>query len=428
MAEKAGYIGRSPSDSSTIVARQVFTPTSDTTTFTFSSGYTVGYLEVYLNGSKLINGSSNDFVANNGTTVVLNSAAVNGDVVEVVAYKAFNVATVDSASGNFTVGGNLTVDGTFSGDASDLTGIVTSITAGDNISVSGATGNVTITGLANTSNVVADSLVVQGISTFSGNVSIAGTLTYEDVTNIDSVGLITARSGIIVTGVSTFNSAISIGDTVSLGDDDRLRLGTGNDLELFHDGTHSYIRESGAGTLRVETSELGVLSADGSTTMAQFIENGRVALRFNNSEKLETTSGGINVTGVVTATSFSGDGSALTGIEVGITTTASSPSANTVVTLNLSTAQHHQLTLSAGITTITCSGGSFGDSHSVVVIQPSSGIATVGFSTYFLFPSGSAPAMSEGSGKTDLISFVVKTVGGTGFGTELLASAGLDYQ
>jgi hypothetical protein len=53
-------------------------------------------------------------------------------------------------------------------------------------------------------------------ATFSGNVSIAGTLTYEDVTNVDSVGLITARTGIVVnagglvvTGVSTFNSGIN---------------------------------------------------------------------------------------------------------------------------------------------------------------------------------------------------------------------------
>jgi hypothetical protein len=39
---------------------------------------------------------------------------------------------------------------------------------------------------------------VSGVSTFSGNVSIAGTLTYEDVTNVDSVGIITAQSGIKV--------------------------------------------------------------------------------------------------------------------------------------------------------------------------------------------------------------------------------------
>ncbi len=49
-------------------------------------------------------------------------------------------------------------------------------------------------------------IVVTGVSTFNGNVSVGGTLTYEDVTNIDSVGLITARKGIIATGVVTATS------------------------------------------------------------------------------------------------------------------------------------------------------------------------------------------------------------------------------
>ena len=47
---------------------------------------------------------------------------------------------------------------------------------------------------------------VTGVATFSGNVSVGGTLTYEDVTNVDSVGIITARSGIVVTGVATATS------------------------------------------------------------------------------------------------------------------------------------------------------------------------------------------------------------------------------
>ena len=52
-------------------------------------------------------------------------------------------------------------------------------------------------------------IVVTGVGTFSGNVSIGGTLSYEDVTNIDSVGIITARSGIVVTaGVSTFGGTV----------------------------------------------------------------------------------------------------------------------------------------------------------------------------------------------------------------------------
>ena len=49
-------------------------------------------------------------------------------------------------------------------------------------------------------------IVVTGVGTFSGNVSVGGTLTYEDVTNIDSVGVITARSGIVATGVVTATS------------------------------------------------------------------------------------------------------------------------------------------------------------------------------------------------------------------------------
>ena len=63
------------------------------------------------------------------------------------------------------------------------------------------------------------------------------------------------------------------------------------------------------------------------------------------------------------------------------------------------------------------------------MIQPSSGICTVGFSTYFLFPSGVTPDMSEGSSRVDLVSFVVKDIAGSpGTGaTELLASAGLNY-
>jgi hypothetical protein len=49
-------------------------------------------------------------------------------------------------------------------------------------------------------------IVVTGVGTFSGNVSVGGTLTYEDVKNIDSVGVITARSGIVATGVVTATS------------------------------------------------------------------------------------------------------------------------------------------------------------------------------------------------------------------------------
>ena len=90
MADRNGYIGRAPGDSSVVVSRQIFNSTGVTTDFTFASGYTVGYLDLYLNGSRLIEGP--DYVATDGATISLISPAANGDVLEGVAYKAFNLA------------------------------------------------------------------------------------------------------------------------------------------------------------------------------------------------------------------------------------------------------------------------------------------------------------------------------------------------
>ena len=90
MADKTGYIGRNPGDSSVIVARQSFTPSGVTTDFTFSAGYIPGYIDAYLNGAKLIEGS--DYTASDSSTVtILSGGAQSGDVLELVAYKAFNL-------------------------------------------------------------------------------------------------------------------------------------------------------------------------------------------------------------------------------------------------------------------------------------------------------------------------------------------------
>ena len=111
MADKTGYIGRNPGDSSVIIAKQTYAPTGSQTAFAFASGYTVGYLDVYLNGARLI--SPTDYSAPDGSNVTLTVAAINGDVLEFVAYKAFNIGNVTNAGGSFSVGNNLTVGGTY---------------------------------------------------------------------------------------------------------------------------------------------------------------------------------------------------------------------------------------------------------------------------------------------------------------------------
>ena len=93
------------------------------------------------------------------------------------------------------------------------------------------------------------------------------------------------------------------------------RFGASNDLIIQHDGNNSKIHHGGAGGLKVTAGDFQVMKTDGSEFMARFLEDSRAELYFDGSKKLETTSAGATVTGTCTATAFSGDGSALTGIQ-----------------------------------------------------------------------------------------------------------------
>ena len=130
---------------------------------------------------------------------------------------------------------------------------------------------------------------------------------------------------------------------------------------------------------------------------------------------------GLRVVGTCTATSFHGDGSSLTGISVGITTEALTTSGITTHIL-LNSADDHKI-LATGNVTIDCTGGKEGDSHQIRVQNV--GIATVGFSTAFLFPSGGTPALPTASGAISIISASVHKVGAAG--TQLLAGASVNF-
>ena len=130
--------------------------------------------------------------------------------------------------------------------------------------------------------------------------------------------------------------------------------------------------------------------------------------------------GNLGITGIMTASSFRGDGSNLTGISVGLET-GTHTTTNGVCTLDLSKQDHHVIL--AGISTISCQNGTAGDSHTVRIVN--SGITTVGFNTYFLWPSGGAPSIPTTSGTISLISFIVHHV--AGIGTQLLAGASIDF-
>ena len=413
MADRNGYIGRAPGDSSVVVARQVFSPAGVQTNFTFASGYTVGYLDAYLNGVRLIEGQ--DYSATDTSTVGLTSFAQNGDVLELVAYKAFNISNagrIGIQSSGVTIGNVDTLNFIGLGNTFSLSGTTIDVSISGSAGAAGTWSNYdSNTGVTTTKKVrISNDLEVTGVATantfsgniigvaatFSGNVSIAGTLTYEDVTNVDSVGLITARSGLIVgagatvntlsvTGVSTLSGDTFVGAAVSI----YASSGIVSATAFYGSGANLTGLPAGGVEVQSAGSPLGA---------------GITIINFQS---------GATVTA-------SGAGSTIT-IAAGIQTAAYNPSGITT-TLLLSSAQDHKVT-ATGITTITVSGGTEGDSHTVRVIN--SGIATVGFSTYFLFPSGSPPVLPTASGAISLISFTVNRVGAAG--TQLLAGASVNF-
>jgi len=94
---------------------------------------------------------------------------------------------------------------------------------------------------------------------------------------------------------------INFGDAATAGSDDTLQFGAAQDLKIYHDGSHSYINDSGTGNLRLSSSQVDIMGGtDSGETMATFVDNGAVTLYNDNSVKLATSSTGITVTGNIT--------------------------------------------------------------------------------------------------------------------------------
>ena len=118
--------------------------------------------------------------------------------------------------------------------------------------------------------------IVAVAGTFSGDVSVAGTITYEDVQNVDSTGIVTAKGGV---KVPEDNITVAVGPS--------------DELSLWHsDTSHSYIQNT--------TGTLYIRSKSDETAMS-IVPDGKVDLRYDGSVKVETTNDGVVVTGIATA-------------------------------------------------------------------------------------------------------------------------------
>jgi hypothetical protein len=264
------------------------TATADQTLFTVTGGYRINQLAVFRNGVRLVNGA--DFTANDGATVTLLTAANNNDSLE---FQVFDTFRVDEAihaneasqtiNGNLTLTGDLTASGTitggsFSGDGSGLTGVAST----DNI----------ITGTAAT--------FTGGINAAQSDVSVrnltgvaatfTGVLTYEDVTNIDSVGIVTARTGVRVTDGGL---VVTSGDITAGPIDISSSTGYGAQVDMA----------ANAATIKAQCQQ----TASQFTLLYEGYQG-------TNRNFYVSAVGNAEFAGIVTATSYRGDGSGLTGV------------------------------------------------------------------------------------------------------------------
>ena len=216
------------------------------------------------------------------------------------------------------------------------------------------------------------------------------------------------------------------GDSLLLGDNEKLLLGDGTDLKLYHDGSNSYIEESGSGSLVVKADDFYIQNAAGTENMALFVEDGAVTLYHDNSAKIATASGGVSVTGEVAATSLdiSGDidvdGTAnLDNTDIdgtlntsGVVTSQTSANISQVAITSSSNAVAWDAAAAANAYHVTTENTTFAAPSNAVegaiisVELAQGGTArTVAWNTVFEFAASTAPTVTATANKTDIFAF-----------------------
>jgi len=245
--------------------------------------------------------------------VYLDGAGAGGAVVEALADLELPTVTVaDLTATTADINGG-TIDGTVIGGTTPAAGTFTTLTANGNVVLGdAATDTVTVTAD------IASDLIPSADGSFDLGASGAEwqDLFIDGTANIDSLVADTAdiNAGTIdgtviggstaaaITGTTiTGTSFVSSGD-MTFGDSDKAIFGAGSDLQIYHDGSESYIDDAGTGSLLLRGSNSVQMRKQGTTElMLRAVVDADVELYYDGSEKLATTATGIDVTGTVTA-------------------------------------------------------------------------------------------------------------------------------
>ena len=238
-------------------------------------------------------------IGSNGIDFVDNAKARFGTGNDLEIYHSGSGSFIrDTGTGDLTIDGSAISIQTASVERISVTASGIDVTGTVEFDGLSGTGSVTITDIADEDNMASNSATKlatqQSIKAYvDAQVGTADTLS-------EVLGLGNTTGGTDI--------AVSANDDITFTDSSKAIFGAGSDLQIFHDASHSYIKDSGTGNLKLETTGGNISLLGGTENMVVATKDGSVSAYHNGSKKLETTSTGIDVTGNVEFDGLSGTG------------------------------------------------------------------------------------------------------------------------
>ena len=237
----------------------------------------------------------------------------------------------------------------------------------------------------------------------TGNAGADGTMSGPGSSTDNAVARFNGTSGETVQ-----NSGVTLDDSnhLSFPDSAKAQFGGSNDLQIYHDASHSYINDAGTGNLKIASSQIDLLGGtDAGETMATFVDDGAVTLYHDNTAKIATSATGVSITGTLVATTD--------------TDTSNSGS----VTLDFGANQNFVLTLTGNVTLANPSTEQVGQAGVIVCIQDGTGSRTLSLGTDYETAGGAGITLSTAASAVDVIPYFVKASGSIQLGAVQLAFA-----
>jgi len=140
------------------------------------------------------------------------------------------------------------------------------------------------------------------------------------------VGAFDSLAEVLAVGNTTGGTdlLVSTGDDITFADSSKAIFGAGSDLQIYHDGSDSFISDQGTGNLKILANDFRLANAANNELMIAGNQSGAVTAYYAGAAKLATTSTGVTITGVSAATSYTGDGSTLSKVTTKTSATGSS--------------------------------------------------------------------------------------------------------